>query len=506
MFAFLRYVAAISFVIMIVGIVAIGTFFEQASTDTLVRNAELQHETTIQSFGDTIWRSDDPRNPFDPQARTKFSTKSAAFFKNQPFLKATIFSEDVRRLFYGSSKNYITTDPEQSDRITLFDIESIRRGQFAHRILEDVYYPNENGAVGAPRTVVHSIIPIMRAGFNENDRKACVTIEGIGCKPEALVELYTDVTEPTSALGEIRMIIAIAVAVLVILLIAVILIAASRAESIISKQHEVNQELTEAAASAEAQSRDKSQFLANISHELRTPLNAIIGFSEIIKTEAQLQGEHSEHINDINNSGKHLLSLINDILDFSKAEAGKLQIDWQETDASKLIRNSLRLVIPRAESAQVTLVEDLPKEHLVMITDGKKLKQVLLNLLSNAVKFTPAGGEVQCAAWQDIATKNMMIQVKDTGIGIAAKDISKVMSAFGQVDSKLSRKYEGTGLGLPLSKKFVEIMGGTFTIESEEGEGTTISISLPAKPDNWTDDLPEAPNASADGATNPEVA
>ena len=263
-------------------------------------------------------------------------------------------------------------------------------------------------------------------------------------------------------------------------LILILIYTTQRAESIIAKQHEVNLELTAAAASAEAENRDKSQFLANISHELRTPLNAIIGFSEIIKKEAidQLEPSHQEYIRDIHGSGIHLLSLINDILDFSKAEAGKLEVDLTEIDINKLVINSMRLVIPRAENAQVTLIEDLPKEHVICIADGKKLKQVMLNLLSNAVKFTPAGGEVRVSAWEQVIDNRVCVQVKDSGIGIAPKDIAKVMMPFGQVDNKLSRKYEGTGLGLPLSKKFIEIMGGEFVIESEINEGTTITLKL----------------------------
>src|SRR5262249_21776130 len=155
-----------------------------------------------------------------------------------------------------------------------------------------------------------------------------------------------------------------------------------------------------------AENRDKSQFLANISHELRTPLNAIIGFSDIIKKEMMPQIEdkrYHDYIGDIHTSGVHLLSLINDILDYSKAEAGKLALEITEVNATKMIQNSMRLVSPRAESANVKLLEQMPQEQIIMHTDGKKFKQVLLNLLSNAVKFTPAGGQVLVTAWQNIS-------------------------------------------------------------------------------------------------------
>lgn len=146
---------------------------------------------------------------------------------------------------------------------------------------------------------------------------------------------------------------------------------------------------------------------------------------------------------------------------------------------NKLVHNCVRLVTPRAEAAQVLLVEALPKEILNIVTDSKKFKQILLNLLSNAIKFTPAGGEVRITAWADINNDCYMFEVRDSGIGIAPKDISVAMSPFGQVDSAMSRKYEGTGLGLPLSKKLVELMGGKFEISSEVGVGTTIRFSVP---------------------------
>lgn len=255
-----------------------------------------------------------------------------------------------------------------------------------------------------------------------------------------------------------------------------------RSEQEFAKQYEANTELEMEKESAEEANKSKSQFLANISHELRTPLNAIIGFSEIIKDEVMgplNNQQYKEYITDIYLSGTHLLSLINDILDYSKADANKLNIEQDDVDVTKIMKNSLRLVSPRADESGVTLIGEIPKEHIILRTDGKRLKQVLLNLFSNAVKFTPSGGTVTLYAWYDISDNKFIIEVKDTGVGIAPKDISKVMSTFGQVENKLSRRYEGTGLGLPLSKKLVELMGGTLEIESELSKGTIVTISLP---------------------------
>ena len=194
--------------------------------------------------------------------------------------------------------------------------------------------------------------------------------------------------------------------------------------------------------------------------------------------------QYKNYIRDIHSSGVYLLSLINDILDYSKAEAGKLDMEYEDIDLTKLITSSLRLQEPRARSAEVNLVKELPEEHLVIRSDAKRLRQILLNLLSNSVKFTPAGGTVKISAWRNLQdSQHVSIEVKDTGIGIAPKDIAKALAPFGQVDSELSRRYEGTGLGLPLTKKFIELLGGTLKISSEINKGTTVTVTLPVNSD-----------------------
>lgn len=256
----------------------------------------------------------------------------------------------------------------------------------------------------------------------------------------------------------------------------------SHSESIIEIQHEQHADLEAAKTKAEEESVEKSKFLANVSHELRTPLNSIIGFSEILKDEVMGplgSAQYKEYATDIHASGTHLLSLINDILDFSKADANKLDIEYQETDVTKLLKNCLRLIAQRAEAANVKLSSDFADEHVVTMTDPKRLKQVILNLLTNAVKFTPPNGKVTLMCKQDLLNKKVTIAVVDTGVGIAEKDISKVMAAFGQVKNEYSSKSEGTGLGLPLTRKLVELMDGHFVISSKLGEGTTVTLTFP---------------------------
>ncbi len=233
---------------------------------------------------------------------------------------------------------------------------------------------------------------------------------------------------------------------------------------------------------AERANRTKSEFLANMSHELRSPLNAVIGFAEIMKDElfgALGNGQYREYAYDIWSSGRHLLDLINDILDLSKIEAGKLELVESRFDLGQTIDTCIRLVAGRAQKHEVSVRPTLSGNGITLWADERKLKQVLINLLTNAIKFTKPGGRVTVAVTRQ-PDGRIKIAVADTGIGIDAADIPKALAAFGQVESTLSRKQEGTGLGLPLSKALAELHGGSLEIVSEVGAGTTVSVVLPA--------------------------
>ena len=233
---------------------------------------------------------------------------------------------------------------------------------------------------------------------------------------------------------------------------------------------------------ADAANRSKTDFLHNMSHELRTPLNAIIGFSEIMEKELLGPlgtGQYAEYAADIHQSGDHLLSIINDILDLAKIEAGKYELEETEVDLAEVIDLCCRLVGDRAEQSGHTLSVKVSEDQLSLYADQRALKQILLNLLSNAVKFTPNHGEITVTA--GIAGGGgIELSVADTGIGIAEKDIETVLSNFGQVDSGLSRAFEGTGLGLPLVKWLAKLHGASLRIESKVDAGTTVTVTFPA--------------------------
>jgi signal transduction histidine kinase len=229
----------------------------------------------------------------------------------------------------------------------------------------------------------------------------------------------------------------------------------------------------------EAASRHKSEFLANMSHELRTPLNAVIGFSEVLRERmfGELNDKQFEYINDIHASGQHLLLLINDILDLSKIEAGRMELELSEFHLPAVLETAMTLVRERATRHGIALSLDVAAEVGSIRADERKVKQVMLNLLSNAVKFTPEGGSVRVAARMN--GQAIEVSVADTGAGIAPEDQPLVFEEFRQVGGDKARKAEGTGLGLTLVKKFVELHGGTIRLESVLGRGSTFTFTLP---------------------------
>ena len=232
----------------------------------------------------------------------------------------------------------------------------------------------------------------------------------------------------------------------------------------------------------EAANQHKSEFLANMSHELRTPLNAVIGFSEVLieRMFGELNDKQDDYLKDIHSSGKHLLSLINDILDLAKIESGRMELDLGHFDAAAAMGNAMTLVRERAQRHGLSLSLEAGAVVGEIRADERKFKQILLNLLTNAVKFTPDGGSITVRA--RMVGGGIEVAVSDTGIGISAEDQAVVFDEFRQVGRHYTNKQEGTGLGLTLTKRFVELHGGTLRLESVPGQGSTFTFNMPSAP------------------------
>lgn len=524
MFSYLRYFSIVSAVIVLIAAIALGYYFRQSAARDVQDLVIQNNRVLVQGYINNIWKDHEMVQmlglfkeytvpPGDwyryrgfKENFESFSRESFYYFEEMPVVQVTIYNSQGEKIVSLNPAKILPRN-DQSLRLTerravQSAIQRALRGNKVSQLMEAERFVKADGSSHSGM-LVQSVMPILSDSYvpllNDQAYSKESNVEGV-------VEIYYDITSQWERLNRFQYFGTGAILFIFTLLIGTLIIVASKAEGIITRQHEANVELAAQASAAETENQNKSQFLASISHELRTPLNAIIGFSEIIKNEvmgALNVPQYKDYIRDIHNSGVHLLSLINDILDYSKAEAGKLEMQIDEVDVTKLIHASIRLVAPRAEHAQVKLLHELPKEHFVIRTDGKKVKQVMLNLLSNAVKFTPPEGEVNVTMWHNVSEDQLFVEVKDSGIGIAPKDIPKALAPFGQVDSTLSRKYEGTGLGLPLTKKFVEIMGGTFRLESEEGKGTSITFTLPMKKVDIDKELKDEPKAESKPEARP---
>lgn len=447
------------------------------------RIAEIYYNQVWQKYSDTTSKlgKQDYRTLLSQGDFINFASDSIKFFENIGIADITLYDIEGDKFLAandltmksnaGNLNSVFDTLIYDIDAIFLRDVMSTKglsralSGSTDHSIFPSAIMKRDNDNDNTnPRTLVVSYIPII-----------------MDFKVIAVMELISDVTDQWDKIGILEQRVIITFILVFSIFFIIVMYNTHYAQTIINKQAQANKDLEEAKIKAEGENAAKTEFLANVSHELRTPLNAIIGFSEMMMSETHGKIENPQYIDyvgDINNSGKHLLGVINDILDFSKASVDKLQVDNIEVDLNKVASSSMRFVKPRAVSCHIELIEKLPKEHIVISADPKRLKQIFLNLLSNAVKFTPERGSVTLEVEPNSLEKLVYVRVIDTGKGMSEKDIPKALSSFGQVDNKPNRQYEGTGLGLPLTKKLVELLNGKFEIQSKVNVGTIVTLTF----------------------------
>ncbi|MCZ6902277.1 MAG: HAMP domain-containing sensor histidine kinase [Rickettsia endosymbiont of Ixodes persulcatus] len=485
-----KYIVRLSFIILFLNIVINMMFYRYFMIkEMIVKHVALEHTKIVELYTDNIWNTHQNvisklhkfgyLKLLQDQEFIDFAKITAQWFTN---LNINISLYDLKgnkfitsnMLHMYSVENYkdnslveIATTKIDKFFLKSFTSKAPLRDAFegitSHILLPRVVIENESDLTVEEASFVTSYIPVI-----DNNLDFSVA---------AVFEINNNITNQWQNITSLEQKVFITFIIIFIIFCTIIISNTNYARQIIEEQLETNRNLKAQIVKVEKTSSSNTKFFANISHELRTPLNAIIGFSEILMSERDAE-KSKNYIKDINDAGKHLLSMINDILDLSKASADKLKVDSIDLDLNKLISSSLILVKPRADQAEVALISKLPKEHVVIKANPKRLKQVFLNLLSNAVKFTNSGGSVTIALEKDELVKLVYIKVIDTGIGIEEKDIPKTLSAFGQIDSEFSRKYEGTGLGLPLTKKLVELMNGKFDLQSKINEGTTVTITF----------------------------
>lgn len=483
MFYNLKYAALASYMIITLFAITFGVYFEHKTVDNVIKRAALAQSVEIgNTYKYVIWNkylpvlgylADQQEESFSNHPQyLAFKHESDAFFDSKKILGALVGNQKVD---FFKSQNHEVKGKIWFLNLIFSDVGITNNtdGNNPHAIIIEGTYKALDGK--KQRVYVRSFIPLIPQNSN-------VTLKLLSEKSKAILQVDLDVTKEVSSISFMKYLIIFAITSLFGGAVICALFLHAEMKQLLERQQEISLELQEVRRIAENESKDKSKFLANVSHELRTPLNAIIGFSEIISNEfmGPLNNEqYKEFINDIHTSGINLLNLINDILDFSKAEEDKLEIVYEDIDLTKLVKVCSRLASPRAEQSKVLLKEELPSEHIMLYADPKHIKQVLLNLLYNAVKFTPADGVVTIKIWNDTNRGLIIIEISDTGVGMEPQDIIRALEPFNQVDNKLSRRYGGTGLGLPLAKKLVELMKGKFEIKSEIDIGTTVILSFP---------------------------
>jgi two-component system cell cycle sensor histidine kinase PleC len=441
----------------------------------IIREISHNDKFLVEAYRDTVWhlfpgvikklRTESNDKLSSSEEFINFTNATSNFLRRKECLKILILDHEKNEIF---ASNDLKIDDNYEGNIGIYDhiMNKLDRLIFSDLIENGLFIPNASINDNNPplkAVVIKEFFPLT-SGVDKVE-----------------IVMYRDVTKLWSEIRSLELKVLLTFFVFFIILFIIIFYNTRYAQNIINKQLLANRLLDEARRRAEDESSAKTQFLANVSHELRTPLNSIIGFSEIILYDRDSKASNPRHIDyvqDIHNSGQHLLSVINDILDYSKVTAKKLNVELIEVSLNKIVTSSMRFMEPKVKAAKIFMITDMSDEQIIIKADPKRLKQALLNILSNSVKFTPANGYITVSITKMPKRKRVNIRIQDTGIGISKENLPKALLSFEQIDNKKNRRYEGTGLGLPLTKKLVELMRGKFDISSISGQGTIVTLSF----------------------------
>jgi len=475
---FLRNILIVSIITAVTLLISNVLFIYPSFTKMIIKDTEEEvskmANLIIHSFQDQI---ELPRGSLS----TEMTSKLLDLSRKLGLMKLQIFSKSGETIYSTASKDIGVIHKDRHFH------EIIEKGKVYTKVKKKDTKSLEGQLVSAD--VVETYVPIIK-----ND-------EVIG-----VFEIYYDITEKKERLDKLLFSSWTLLIILTVSLLGAIFVILAKAAHDDSRRKKAEKELRKAQRVAETANQAKSEFLANMSHELRTPLNAVIGFSEMLRDQyyGNLNEKQADYINDILESGKHLLSLINDILDLSKIEAGKVEFEPSKVNINELLKDSLIMVKEKCMKHGINLSTNIAQnlEDLDITADKRKLKQVMFNLLSNAAKFTPDGGEIRVGAdfisgselrvsrSEQLATRNSQlatgdfieISVADSGIGISSEDQEKIFEEFYQARRSYTDKTPGTGLGLSLTKRFIEMHKGRIWVESDgEGKGGTFSFVIPTR-------------------------
>ncbi len=452
-------------IVCILAYAAILYFSHRIAQDRILQSTQATADTLTRVFVNDLWSEIKPLLPpagiRDPATMRSLSTTAQIdsmirnFSRNTDILKVKIY--DLTGLTVYSSEAAQIGE----DRANYPGVVAGLKGNISGQIVSrDQFSAFEGHAYN--RDMVASYIPIVgRAGA-----------------VEAVAEIYIDRTEITRESNRALILFGGGLAAIIAAIHSISVIIVRRSEAAFLHAFHA---LQQSKGAAEKASRIKSMFLANMSHELRTPLNAIIGFAEAIQS--GMFGplgnpKLADYIAYIRNSGRYLLELINDLLDLSAIEAGELSLRKEQVDLADLAADVLWTIKPLANANKIALTSDLPPSVQPLAVDPRRFKQIILNLLSNAVKFTPEGGQVALRAHRDDSGW-VHLAVADTGVGMTDEEIGQTLKPFQHVDNPMIRQRRGAGLGLPLTRKLIELHGGTLAIASKPGQGTTVTVVLP---------------------------